>query len=84
MRAYEFVNEQQAVHRKPAILVPKDPKRIEQRKEQYDLLKKRAEWLSKLADVKKKLRDDWEQSEKIVKTMANRALKKRGGKQDLI
>ena len=79
MPAYDFINEKRVARgRKPqSYYVPTDPKAIELRNKQYERLKKRAEWVDKLADTRKKLKDSNLKSDKTVKGMASNALKKR-------
>ena len=80
MRAREFIDEM----RRGRNLLPTDPKAIELYKQQYELLKKRAEWLGKRVDVWNKLDNGDEEDAKVVKGMAKRALSKRTGKRDVI
>ena len=70
MRAHEFMDEA----RKTRNPIPSNINAIELQKQQYELLKKRAEWQSKQADVKRKLNDDSDNSSKVVSKMAKHAL----------
>jgi len=73
MRAYEFMAEAQ----KGRNLVPSNINAIELRKRQYELLKKRAEWMNKVAELRKKQTDEASKSSRTVKGMAANALRRR-------
>jgi hypothetical protein len=70
MRAHEFMDEA----RKTINPIPTNVNAIELQMRQYELLKKRAEWQSKQAEVKRKLNDDNDHSSKVVSKMAKHAL----------
>ena len=57
--------------------LPSDPKTIYLHKQQYELLKKRAEWKRTEADAINKIRQTKEEDGQTVATMADRAVDKR-------
>ena len=73
MRAREFIDEMQRGRNR----LPTNQNAIELQKNQYGLLQKRAEWLNKIAELRKKLTDDASRSSREVKAMAGNALKRR-------
>jgi hypothetical protein len=66
MRAYEFMFEEKIARR----LLPRDPRTIELHKDQYELLKKRAEAEIKMKQAK-------EEDDQVIDQMATSATDKR-------
>ena len=73
MRAREFTDET----RRGRNLVPNNVNAIELRKRQYELLKKRAEWMNKVAELRKRQTDEASESSRTVKAMASNAFRRR-------